>query len=79
MKKFFQYCFPILLATATAHAAFNTTNWLGLGSGTDAYANAVIASGSNIYVGGTFSNASGNLVKFITKWDGTNWLPLGSG
>jgi hypothetical protein len=32
-----------------------------------------------VYVGGTFTQASGITVNYIAKWDGTEWSALGSG
>ena len=33
----------------------------------------------DLYVGGTFAYAGGQLANSIAKWDGTMWVPLGSG
>jgi hypothetical protein len=35
--------------------------------------------GPALYAGGSFVIASGNSTNRIAKWDGTNWLPLGTG
>ncbi len=34
---------------------------------------------NHFYVGGNYYSASGTSVNNIARWDGTNWLPLGSG
>ncbi|QTA84808.1 Immunoglobulin domain-containing protein [Desulfonema magnum] len=36
-------------------------------------------SGGNLYAGGYFSTAGGVSAKYIAKWDGSAWTPLGSG
>ncbi len=35
--------------------------------------------GTNLYVGGTFTNCGGIFATNIAKWDGTNWSALGGG
>jgi hypothetical protein len=35
--------------------------------------------GTNLYVGGSFTNISGVRANRIAKWDGITWSPLGSG
>jgi hypothetical protein len=37
------------------------------------------SSGTNLYVGGNFTNAGGVAAQCIARWDGTNWGPLGAG
>ena len=56
--------------------------WSALGSPTngvnfDVYAIAV--SGSNVYVGGQFTQAGGSSANYIAKWNGSSWSALGSG
>lgn len=41
--------------------------------------NAVSVAGTEVYVGGAFTQAGGVAVNRIAKWDGTSWSPLGSG
>ncbi len=68
-------------------ARWNGTNWFALGaglagsytSGTATAARAMLASGTNIYVGGNFTNAGGVAAKGMARWDGTNWSALGTG
>lgn len=53
------------------------TNWLDLNVGHDPYSIAVV--GSNVYFGGSFTQAGGVTVNRIACWDGQNWSALGSG
>ncbi|MHB8520852.1 MAG: beta strand repeat-containing protein [Limisphaerales bacterium] len=39
----------------------------------------VVATGSDVYVGGAFDSAGGTSVHNITRWDGSKWNALGSG
>jgi hypothetical protein len=43
----------------------------------DVYALAV--SGGTLYAGGSFSQAGGSAANNIAQWNGSSWLPLGSG
>jgi trimeric autotransporter adhesin len=36
-------------------------------------------SGSNVYAGGSFTNAGGVAANNVAKWDGNSWNALGSG
>jgi hypothetical protein len=40
---------------------------------------ALAASPAALYAGGSFTNQSGVSMNRIAKWDGSQWLPLGSG
>jgi LPXTG-site transpeptidase (sortase) family protein len=60
-------------------AALNGT-WSTLGSGLNNNVFAITVRGSNIYVGGWFTNAGGNPnADYIAVWDGSAWSALGSG
>ncbi|MDL1895247.1 hypothetical protein FBQ82_03175 [Anaerolineae bacterium CFX7] len=70
-------------------AKWNGTNWSALGSnywGNGSINNRVYAlavSGSDLYVGGLFTNVDNNgtvldAADYIVKWDGANWSALGS-
>ncbi len=37
------------------------------------------ASGSNLYVGGSFTNAGGLNIKALARWNGANWSAVGGG
>jgi hypothetical protein len=62
-------------------AIWDGFNWYPLGSGVNANGtvNAIAVSGGNVYVGGTFTNASGVAANRIAVWNGANWASLGSG
>jgi len=62
-------------------AMWDGFNWYSLGSGVNANAtiNAIAVSGNNVYVGGTFTNASGVTANRIAMWDGGTWNSLGTG
>jgi hypothetical protein len=54
-------------------------NSLGTGVNQNGNVNAIAVSGNNVYVGGTFTNASGVAANRIALWDGGNWSSLGTG
>lgn len=68
-------------------ARFDGTRWRPVGSnaaGTDGVFNddvwSVAASGTDVYVGGAFTDAAGKArADHVAHWDGTAWLPMGSG
>jgi hypothetical protein len=72
---------------ATNIARWDGTNWSPLGSGLSIHPNfnysgavyALAVSGTDLYAGGNFTNSGGANVNYVAKWDGTNWLALGSG
>lgn len=49
------------------------------GTGLDSSTYAVVVDGENVYVGGSFSHAGGVAAESIAMWDGSKWVPLGSG
>lgn len=65
-----------------------TNTWSGLGAsdvnGVNSYVIAIAVSGSDVYVGGTFSAANNSAnstvnASMIAKWNGSAWSALGSG
>ncbi|MCB9163613.1 MAG: hypothetical protein H6592_04115 [Flavobacteriales bacterium] len=60
------------------------TSWSALGVGVawgvqPGTVSSLLANGTDIYVGGTFTTAGSITVNHIAKWDGANWSALGSG
>src|SRR4029453_19316449 len=45
----------------------------------NSFVSALAMSGSDLYVGGLFTNAGGGLASNTAKWDGRSWSALGSG
>jgi len=68
-------------------AKWNGGAWSALGSGISGstpggpspYVSALTVSGTDLYVGGYFTNAGGVTANYIAKWDGSAWSALGSG
>src|SRR3989442_6042478 len=58
-----------------------TWSSLGTGSqnGVSSTVSAILVDGSDVYVGGQFTNAGTTVVRGIAKWDGSNWSGLGQG
>jgi trimeric autotransporter adhesin len=74
----------LVVGTANGIGRWDGASWSSLGSGIDGYfdrgsANALVVSGTNLYVGGKFSYAGGTNAANIAKWDGSQWSALGSG
>ena len=60
------------------------TNWSALGTGivgkmTLGRVVGIALNGSDLYVGGTFTNAGGVTASNIARWNGTSWSAVGSG
>jgi hypothetical protein len=75
---------------AAGHAVVNQvgkwdgTNWTALGAGivgkmTLGRVVGLALNGSNLYVGGTFTNAGGINASNVAKWNGAAWSALGTG
>ena len=69
-------------------AQWNGTTWSALGNGVNSFGvQALAVSGSNLFVGGNFTQACGNTacsagnltVNNIAQWNGAAWSALGSG
>jgi trimeric autotransporter adhesin len=70
--------------TANRIAMWDGATWSSLGTGTanglgNGTVNAILVDGSDVYVGGTFTNAGGAPAKAIAKWNGSSWSALGTG
>ena len=72
--------------SANCIAKWDGSAWSGLdsgiGGGIGFYApvvSALAVLGSNVYAGGSFTNAGGSQVSCIARWDGRVWSTLGSG
>lgn len=70
---------------ASRIARWDGTNWHPLAGGTAGGASsanrvlAIAGRGSEVFVGGTFTNVGGINVGNIARWDGANWWNLGFG
>lgn len=66
-------------------AKWDGTGWSALGSGVGVLnapnqsVSSLAVIGNDLYVGGRFPTAGGNLASNIAKWDGNSWSALGSG
>lgn len=60
---------------------FSDANWVSTGqlAGVGGTVNALVLSGTNLYVGGLFADAGGETANNIAKWDGSLWSAVGSG
>ncbi len=58
---------------------YDTGTWYPLGSGVSGSVEALAVSGSDVYVGGCFTEAGGSPANKIARWDGGSWHSLGSG
>lgn len=71
-----------LFIAARALAVSADSNWDNRFNlpGVDGNVYALATNGNNVYVGGDFIAAGGNLaIQHIARWDGTNWFALGQG
>ncbi|HEU5396759.1 MAG TPA: hypothetical protein VFV81_06305, partial [Verrucomicrobiae bacterium] len=60
-------------------ARWDGAAWSPVGTGANGAVRCFLVVGSNLYVGGDFSQINGVAANRIAKWDGTTWSPLGSG
>lgn len=70
---------PNMKGVARWQASTNT--WHALGTGTNKAVNAIVVVGTDVYVGGGFTNAGGVITRGIAKWDSVSdtWSSLGTG
>ncbi|HXT42462.1 MAG TPA: hypothetical protein VN887_20815 [Candidatus Angelobacter sp.] len=73
------YDSPGFDVAANRIARWDGANWWELGNGVSGSVNAICAANGIVYVGGSFTNASGITANRIAMWDGANWSPLGTG
>lgn len=68
------------LAAAAPCLRYSAPNWIAdLGQTLDGEVRALAANGVDMIVGGTMQFSAGTAVNRIAKWNGTAFLPLGSG
>jgi hypothetical protein len=72
-------------------ARWDGSQWQPLGKGVSGHGpwipndypfaavNALLLDGTNLYVGGSFTNAGGVAAKNVARWNGTEWSALGAG
>jgi hypothetical protein len=70
--------------TANCIARWNGANWSALGSGVDdrdylPQVTALAVSGSDLYVGGAFTQAGNGSAAHVARWNGANWSAVGDG
>ena len=63
-------------------AGYNGTNWFPLNNGVSGglnttYIAALAADSSYLYAGGWFTNADGSGSRYLGRWDGNEWSPMG--
>ena len=69
----------IEMGAQSGDPTFSDANWSSLGAGVNGSVVALVASGKDLYAGGTFRTAGGISANYIAKWDGSSWTALGSG
>jgi hypothetical protein len=73
---------PVFGPAGSAPAAVTPGDWAAIGDGggvVDAYVRAIVVNGSDVYVGGDFTDlANIPAADYIAKWDGASWSALGS-
>ncbi|MFZ5879309.1 MAG: choice-of-anchor Q domain-containing protein [Chloroflexota bacterium] len=58
--------------------AITANAWNALGTGLNNFVSAIAISGTDVYVGGNFTDAGGDVnADYIAKWDGSAWSALG--
>ena len=58
---------------------YDAGTWYTLGGGVNDRVTSLAVSGSDVYVGGWFTEAGGSPAGYIARWDGSSWHALGSG
>ena len=70
---------PLLLPAGSSPSEVSANIWMALGTGANDSVSAIAVSGSDVYVGGSFTSAGGVTANHIAKWDGSAWSALGTG
>ncbi|MEL7160422.1 MAG: hypothetical protein AAFN92_06675, partial [Bacteroidota bacterium] len=61
-------------------AYWDGERWYPVGEGLNNHVNDILVDGTDIYVGGRFTNAGGvDAADFVARWDGITWHSLGNG
>jgi hypothetical protein len=66
-------------ADGSPHFVRRAAGWNAMGTGVGSTVYAVVVSGTDVYVGGLFTQAGGNTANNIAKWNGASWSALGTG
>jgi hypothetical protein len=69
----------LLILWACIITSAKAQTWTALGSGIQGLVSSMVVYNGNLYVGGEFTMAGSVTVANIAEWNGTTWLPLGTG
>ncbi len=64
---------------ATNIVRWDGNRWQLMGTGVNSNVEAMVVLGTDLYVGGLFTNASGVATSKIAMWNGNNWSAVGAG
>jgi len=70
---------PLLWPAGTMAPGWNAVGAPGAPNGVSGSIHALAVSGTDVYVGGSFSQAGGIAANRVAKWNGTSWSSLGTG
>lgn len=65
--------------TPSRIARLSGSSWVAVGSGLNNTGRALVAYGSHLYAGGSFTTAGGVSTSRIARWNGSSWSAVGSG
>ena len=69
----------IFIASGSHVYEWNNIVWSEVGGGVNGgFINTLLALGTDLYVGGGFTQAGNILAKDVARWNGLNWYPVGS-
>ncbi|MBX2931940.1 MAG: hypothetical protein KF781_08355 [Chitinophagaceae bacterium] len=70
----------IYVGTSANIYQWDGSSWSVLGGGVNGAVRVIAISGTDVYVGGGFTQAGGDAsIQYIAKWDGSSWSALGAG